>query len=280
VTASPGIPEVSPSATPVLSGSSQALTVTCGPPSDKLSNPTPEYLNAQQVKKYIASYDSMPLRGLRTAFDAYVAGRADSDTTTNLRPYGATLVSDGFRLFAISRGLGGGEFIFVQFSHHPDAMYEVWLYTLADGKPTIRAFRGAQCTSAQQRWLAVTFASTIALGDDRTLMSVAAPSPTIIAPVVNAQAAPRPSQAEPTLGPVPEARGNTSHVGDESGCEDVSVQAIYADGEIIELDDGRRLHVAAGDDVTASVWVPPFDGLLCPDKLVNTDDNESVELGP
>jgi hypothetical protein len=65
-------------------------------------------------------------------------------------------------------------------------------------------------------------------------------------------------------------------------CEQVSVEAVYQDGEILKLDDGRLLRVESYDTPTSSVWVPPFDGIWCDstDKFTNTDDNESVDLAP
>lgn len=63
-------------------------------------------------------------------------------------------------------------------------------------------------------------------------------------------------------------------------CEDVSVSDIYDDGSILELDDGRRLHVADYDTPTSSVWVAPFDAMICGDRFVNKDDNDAVDLSP
>jgi hypothetical protein len=67
----------------------------------------------------------------------------------------------------------------------------------------------------------------------------------------------------------------------DASCEDVDVDGVYDDGAIIELMDGRRLRVSDVDTVTSSVWVAPFDGLVCDgDHLINKDDNESVNLEP
>ena len=90
-----------------------------------------------------------------------------------------------------------------------------------------------------------------------------------------------PSQYQPPARPtyiappyVPPAAG--------TDCEDVSVTDVFSDGEILELDDGRHLRVADYDTSTSSVWVAPFDGLICDggDKFINKDDNESVDLQP
>jgi hypothetical protein len=66
----------------------------------------------------------------------------------------------------------------------------------------------------------------------------------------------------------------------EANCESVSVEDIYDDGKILALDDGRKLSVADYDTPTSSVWVAPFDGLICRgDRFINTDDHEGVDLG-
>ena len=65
----------------------------------------------------------------------------------------------------------------------------------------------------------------------------------------------------------------------EADCEEVGVQDIYDDGKVLALDDGRHLSVSDVDTVTSSVWVAPFDGLICHgDRFINKDDNEAVDL--
>ena len=62
-------------------------------------------------------------------------------------------------------------------------------------------------------------------------------------------------------------------------CESVGVEGVYDDGKILDLDDGRHLSVADYDSAVSSVWVPPFDGLICSgDRFINKDDNEAVDL--
>jgi len=79
----------------------------------------------------------------------------------------------------------------------------------------------------------------------------------------------------------PQNGEGSRHALDDAGCEEVTIEDIFDDGAIVELLDGRRLRVTAGDDVTASVWVAPVDALLCNDnKLINKDDHESVEVEP
>ena len=62
-------------------------------------------------------------------------------------------------------------------------------------------------------------------------------------------------------------------------CEQVGVEDVFDDGKILSLDDGRHLSVADYDTATSSVWVAPFDGLICHgDRFINKDDNEGVDL--
>lgn len=101
----------------------------------------------------------------------------------------------------------------------------------------------------------------------------AAPTPQPAAPPDDASA-PAPGYAPA----VPPAAGYAP-AAPEADCEAVGVNDIYHDGEVLELDDGRYLRVADYDTATSSVWVAPFDALICDgDKLINKDDNESVDL--
>lgn len=64
-----------------------------------------------------------------------------------------------------------------------------------------------------------------------------------------------------------------------ANCEEVSVEGVYDDGKVLALDDGRHLRVDDTDTVTSSLWIAPFDGLICNgDRFINKDDNEGVDL--
>ncbi len=54
------------------------------------------------------------------------------------------------------------------------------------------------------------------------------------------------------------------------------VEEVLDDGRIIKLEDGTLWEVDAGDQLTSALWLPPSDITVCDDKLINTDDNESV----
>jgi hypothetical protein len=55
---------------------------------------------------------------------------------------------------------------------------------------------------------------------------------------------------------------------------------VEGDGAIIKLDDGTLWEVDDADVVTSSVWVAPADAVVCDGKIINTDENESVEAQP
>lgn len=62
-----------------------------------------------------------------------------------------------------------------------------------------------------------------------------------------------------------------------SGCEDSHwIESVSSDGTIVKLEDGSVWEVDAGDAVDSSLWLPVSDIVACDDKLINTDDNESV----
>jgi hypothetical protein len=99
-------------------------------------------------------------------------------------------------------------------------------------------------------------------------------------------AAPTPAVAETPMQYTPSGYGqqpanSQPAVAPDVPCEEVGVSDVYDDGAILELDDGRHLQVADYDTATSSVWVAPFDALICNgDWLINKDDNESVDLSP
>ncbi len=54
------------------------------------------------------------------------------------------------------------------------------------------------------------------------------------------------------------------------------IEAVLSDGEIIKLEDGSLWEVDAGDQVTAALWLPVSNVVVCDEKIINADDNESV----
>lgn len=64
-------------------------------------------------------------------------------------------------------------------------------------------------------------------------------------------------------------------------CEDGhSLQAVEGDGKILKLDDGSIWEVDDVDTVTSSIWLPASEVIVCESKIINTDDNESVQVTP
>ena len=62
-----------------------------------------------------------------------------------------------------------------------------------------------------------------------------------------------------------------------AGCESgYSVSEVLADGKILKLDDGSTWEVDAGDQATAASW-QGVEIVVCDDKLIDTDDDETVE---
>ena len=76
------------------------------------------------------------------------------------------------------------------------------------------------------------------------------------------------------LDPLPHGRGRFG----SSGCEtDHWIDSVSSDGGIIKLEDGSIWQVNVIDRITSTLWLPISDIVACDDKLINTDDNESVE---
>jgi hypothetical protein len=65
-----------------------------------------------------------------------------------------------------------------------------------------------------------------------------------------------------------------------AGCDDGHwIQEVLADGQIIQLEDDSVWQVDGPDAVTASVWLPTDDVLVCNEgKLINVDDKETVSV--
>ncbi len=55
------------------------------------------------------------------------------------------------------------------------------------------------------------------------------------------------------------------------------VEDVMSDGDIVKLEDGSLWEVAGGDEATSALWLPATEIVVCDGKLINTDDNESVE---
>jgi hypothetical protein len=51
---------------------------------------------------------------------------------------------------------------------------------------------------------------------------------------------------------------------------------VAAGGRIIKLEDGSIWEVDPTDVIDSALWLPISDIVVCGDKLINTDDNESV----
>lgn len=62
-----------------------------------------------------------------------------------------------------------------------------------------------------------------------------------------------------------------------SGCEAGHwIASVAADGRIIKLEDGSIWEVDAVDAIDSALWLPITDIVVCGDKLINTEDNETV----
>jgi hypothetical protein len=60
-------------------------------------------------------------------------------------------------------------------------------------------------------------------------------------------------------------------------CEDGHwIDAVLNDGRLIRLEDGSLWQVDSIDTVTSSIWLPVSDIIICGNRLINEDDNETV----
>lgn len=55
------------------------------------------------------------------------------------------------------------------------------------------------------------------------------------------------------------------------------VKSIQADGKIVILEDGSVWEIDDGDVADTATWTATTEIVVCDDKLVNTDDDETVD---
>ena len=55
------------------------------------------------------------------------------------------------------------------------------------------------------------------------------------------------------------------------------IDTVSDDGSIIKLEDGSIFEVNDLDALTSSLWLPVTEIVVCDDKLINTDDGETVD---
>lgn len=91
---------------------------------------------------------------------------------------------------------------------------------------------------------------------------------------VESAEASHPKVASPSTGSrVAKGRGR----GGYSGCDDGHwIDSVMDDGKLIKLEDGSLWRVDDADAIDSALWLPVSDVVVCDDKIINTDDNESV----
>ena len=61
-------------------------------------------------------------------------------------------------------------------------------------------------------------------------------------------------------------------------CEDGHwIKSVSSDGEIVVLEEGSVWQVDSTDAIDSALWLPTTNIVACDDKLINTDDGETVE---
>jgi DnaJ domain len=274
------LPSVRPSPTDASPGSVFAREP-CLPKWADVAHPHATKLSDSQMKELARSYTAPEVLGLRHSLDAFRAGRADSETETQMQPW-PDLAADHFTLLNDEQNQFGGAVLRLRFTEHPDGEYITWVYPLGGSSTwAIRTFDKLSCTPAQLRWIAL---DTQGAGDDRlaarsavsepkgSKRSVAASPTTSPIPerptTAPARAPKRLSDAEAAKAAAANPPGSGSVVVDSnattqtsstsqsaSGCEDLSIVRVADDGASIEVSDGRAYRVSERlMKVEASGW--------------------------
>ena len=67
-------------------------------------------------------------------------------------------------------------------------------------------------------------------------------------------------------------------VGSAFACEaGHSVRSVDGDGKIVILEDGSVWEIDDGDTADTATWTTGTEIVVCDDKLINTDDDETVD---
>ncbi|MFV9683819.1 hypothetical protein ACNFD4_14145 [Pseudomonas sp. NY15367] len=67
-------------------------------------------------------------------------------------------------------------------------------------------------------------------------------------------------------------------IGSAAACEDGHwIESVSSDGRIVILEDGSVWEVDAVDRIDSMLWLPVSEIVACDDKLINTDDGETVD---
>lgn len=99
-------------------------------------------------------------------------------------------------------------------------------------------------------------------------------NPDEMAQATSAEVAARRQAAQSATRPRPSARR-----GGDSGCDDGHwIESVSNDGSIVKLEDGSIWEVDAADAVDAMLWLPVTEIIECGDRLINVDDNETVNV--
>lgn len=127
-----------------------------------MANPTALQLTAAQREVAIRSYSAPEVRGLSSQFRATLAGTAKESTRKVLANVPPALLRDRFYLLLDQRAsFGGGDFLTIEFRHHPEAIYRTWVYRLSTGLWDVRTWERARCSPAQQRFMRITFGEAL-----------------------------------------------------------------------------------------------------------------------
>lgn len=59
--------------------------------------------------------------------------------------------------------------------------------------------------------------------------------------------------------------------------EENTISGIYADGKIIKMIDGSTYEIFDYDTITSDLWLPMSDVVITGDRIINIDDDESVD---
>lgn len=56
------------------------------------------------------------------------------------------------------------------------------------------------------------------------------------------------------------------------------IESVSGNGKVVKLEDGSLWQVSDLDVITSSLWLPISDVIVCGNRMINTDDGESVEV--
>jgi hypothetical protein len=129
----------------------------CLPAGVSLKNPSVFHPTPAQRREIADGLRNPSVVGFHDALAAFVQDKADSETTATLKNVDRERLADRFVLLSRDANLVGGDVLLVEFAHHRDAVYWVWMYKLGGVDWVVRWFERTACSPEELKWINIRY---------------------------------------------------------------------------------------------------------------------------